>query len=53
MKKIFLRLLISSFVGVIKFISCKKEKSCEDCNENNKSPIAIAGSDPGYYFTNR
>ncbi len=26
-------------------LSCKKEKSCEDCNENNKPPIAIAGPD--------
>jgi hypothetical protein len=25
--------------------SCKKERSCEGCNENNKPPIAIAGPD--------
>ena len=27
------------------FISCKKERSCEGCKENNKSPIAVAGPD--------
>src|SRR4030095_1073568 len=27
------------------FISCKKEKSCKDCKEHNKPPIAVAGSD--------
>ena len=27
------------------FISCKKEKSCEGCKEDNKPPIAIAGPD--------
>src|SRR5690349_14213390 len=26
-------------------ISCKKERSCEGCKENNKPPIAIAGLD--------
>jgi Tol biopolymer transport system component len=27
------------------FFSCKKEKSCEGCKENNKPPTAIAGPD--------
>src|SRR4030095_8640293 len=44
-------LLILSFAGVIIFISCKKEYSCENCNSNpssanaNKPPIAVAGAD--------
>ena len=37
------------FIGfltiVLLFFSCKKEKSCEGCKENNKPPIAIAGPD--------
>jgi len=31
--------------GIAFFLSCKKEKSCEGCRENNKPPIAIAGPD--------
>ncbi len=27
------------------FISCKKELSCENCKDNNKPPIANAGTD--------
>ena len=27
------------------FFSCRKEKSCEGCRENNKPPIAVAGPD--------
>src|SRR5215831_16138026 len=27
------------------FLSCKKEAVCEQCNENKKPPIAVAGSD--------
>ena len=26
-------------------LTCKKEKSCEGCKENNKPPTAIAGPD--------
>jgi hypothetical protein len=33
-------IIVASF-----FLSCKKEKSCEGCKENNKPPIAIAGPD--------
>ena len=36
---------MSFFIGVAIFISCKKERSCEGCKENNKIPIAIAGPD--------
>lgn len=32
-------------LGIILFFSCKKERSCEGCRENNKPPIAIAGPD--------
>jgi PKD domain/Kelch motif/Galactose oxidase, central domain len=31
--------------GLLFNLSCKKEKSCEGCKENNKPPIAIAGPD--------
>jgi len=33
------------FGGVVIFISCKKEYSCETCAEKNKPPIAIAAPD--------
>ena len=45
MKKILLPLLILSTLLTGIFLSCKKERSCEGCRENNKPPIAIAGSD--------
>ena len=31
--------------GALFFISCKKEISCESCNDKNKPPISIAGPD--------
>ncbi|MEO7483222.1 MAG: hypothetical protein ABIT81_05645, partial [Ferruginibacter sp.] len=31
--------------GVLLFLSCQKELSCENCSGNNKPPIAIVGSD--------
>jgi hypothetical protein len=45
MKKILLSVLILSHTGAVVLISCKKEKSCEGCRENNKAPTAIAGPD--------
>ncbi|HET6769134.1 MAG TPA: hypothetical protein VFH08_17105 [Chitinophagaceae bacterium] len=45
MKKLFLSYLILSIIAGGICISCKKESSCEGCNENNKPPIAIAGLD--------
>ncbi|HEV8286352.1 MAG TPA: hypothetical protein VGQ09_18720 [Chitinophagaceae bacterium] len=45
MKKIFLSFLTLSIAGMGIFFSCKKEKSCEECKENNKPPIAVAGPD--------
>jgi hypothetical protein len=35
----------SLIAGIILLISCKKERSCEGCKENNKPPAAIAGPD--------
>ena len=43
MKKHFFTLSIIAFAGIFIFNSCKKEKSCEGCKENIKSPIVIAG----------
>jgi hypothetical protein len=40
MLKLGVRILLTS---ILFFLSCKKEKSCEGCRENNKPPIAIAG----------
>src|SRR5258705_11169614 len=46
MKKTFFPLLILLSMGVIIFFSCQKEISCENCNgNNNRPPIAVAGSD--------
>ncbi|MES1225458.1 MAG: PKD domain-containing protein, partial [Bacteroidota bacterium] len=33
------------FVVVLFYLSCKKERSCENCKETNKPPIAVAGPD--------
>ncbi|HEV8285703.1 MAG TPA: PKD domain-containing protein [Chitinophagaceae bacterium] len=33
------------YIGIVFFISCKKEHSCENCVEKNKPPIANAGKD--------
>lgn len=41
-------LLLTAFLPIAAsaiFFSCKKERSCEGCIENNKPPIAIAGPD--------
>jgi N-acetylneuraminic acid mutarotase len=32
-------------IGIVIFVSCKKEYSCEGCADQNKPPIAIAGKD--------
>jgi len=45
MKKKVYCFFIIIFSAAIFFLSCKKEKSCEGCRENNKPPIAIAGPD--------
>ncbi len=45
MVKPFLNIVVAAFVGIIFFISCKKELSCEGCRDNNKPPTANAGAD--------
>jgi len=42
---LFLSVMIVAVIPTGIFYSCKKEKSCEGCIENNKPPIAIAGPD--------
>ena len=42
MRKIAPYLFIISVAGIIFILSCKKEKSCEECN---KPPTAVAGPD--------
>jgi hypothetical protein len=42
--KITLGAIVISIVLQVN-LSCKKERSCEGCNENNKPPMAIAGPD--------
>jgi hypothetical protein len=32
-------------IGIVIFISCKKEHSCESCRQKNQPPIARAGND--------
>jgi hypothetical protein len=45
MKKIIQYSVLVLLTGCLVFISCKKERSCENCKETNKPPIAIAGPD--------
>jgi len=45
MKKTFFLIIIMSMAGIIFFLSCKKEYSCEKCIGNNKPPVAVAGTD--------
>jgi hypothetical protein len=37
--------VIIIFLGVIFFLSCRKEVSCEGCSERNQPPVAAAGND--------
>jgi hypothetical protein len=32
-------------LGIMGFISCKREISCEGCPSNRKPPLAVAGPD--------
>src|SRR5215471_3869724 len=44
--KIILKFIVYTFLfGVIIFISCKKEYSCENCSDQGHPPIARAGTD--------
>jgi Kelch motif/Galactose oxidase, central domain len=45
MKKTSFAIILAVIVGVVFFISCQKEISCENCNDKNKPPTANAGPD--------
>jgi hypothetical protein len=45
MKPILNFIALVLITGIIIFVSCKKEKSCEGCADKNKPPISIAGPD--------
>lgn len=45
MKPALKLLAFALLAGALINVSCKKEKSCEGCSENNKPPIAVAGPD--------
>lgn len=45
MKKIFFPVLVIAFAGIEILFSCKNEKFCERCSENNKPPVALVGPD--------
>lgn len=45
MGKNFVYIFILTVAGIMIFLSCKKEPSCEGCREWNKPPIAVAGPD--------
>ena len=37
--------LFITTICLLTFLACSKEKSCENCRDNNQPPVAIAGSD--------
>ena len=37
--------IVLTALGMLLFLSCKKEYSCEDCIGNNHPPLALAGPD--------
>lgn len=45
MKSILRFSALSLMIFMLLYISCKKEKSCENCRDSNKPPIANAGKD--------
>jgi hypothetical protein len=45
MKQIINFIAFTLLMGVVFFISCKKEYSCQNCKDGNKPPIANAGRD--------
>ncbi len=45
MKNVFTYLFLIFFAGTTVILSCKKERSCENCGDSNKPPIANAGGD--------
>lgn len=45
MKYIFINTVFLFLIGLLFFVSCKKEYSCEECREFNKLPVAVGGPD--------
>jgi len=43
--KSIIKFSTSLLIGILIFISCKKERACENCADKNKPPIAVAGPD--------
>ena len=38
-------IVLTAALGMLLFLSCKKEYSCEGCIGNNHPPLAVAGPD--------
>ena len=45
MKNVSAFMVLTSVLGMLLFLSCKKEYSCEGCIGNNHPPLAVAGPD--------
>src|SRR5678809_1222098 len=45
MKNVSAFIVFTAALGMLLFLSCKKEYSCEDCIGNNHPPLAVAGPD--------
>ena len=45
MKNVSAFIVLTAALGLLLFLSCKKEYSCENCIGNNKPPVAHAGKD--------
>ena len=45
MKNVSAFIVLTAALGMLLFLSCKKELSCEDCIGNNHPPLAFAGPD--------
>jgi hypothetical protein len=45
MKNVSAFIVLTAALGMLLFLSCKKEYSCEGCIGNNHSPLAVAGPD--------
>jgi hypothetical protein len=43
MKNVSGFIVLTAALGMLLFLSCKKEYSCEDCIGNNHPPLAVAG----------
>lgn len=45
MKNVSAFIVLTAALGMLLFLSCKKEYSCADCIGNNHPPLAVAGPD--------